>query len=170
MAVASPGPHVNHLHCTLLQTDNHAITSSLNFYRPDAVPDAQSTLSKRLEGKNHRPHHNRFMALFPGPPTLASARRELLDFVVQGKIHNDHPAGCHSIHTYQCPPPPSPHFYRPDALPVNSVKALNARKECKKRRKNKNERIINCAATADLLFVRVLLNISCITKLDGCIV
>jgi len=28
--------------CTLLQTDNHASTSSLNFYRPDALPDAQS--------------------------------------------------------------------------------------------------------------------------------
>jgi len=29
--------------CTMLQTDNHASTSSLNFYRPDALPDAQST-------------------------------------------------------------------------------------------------------------------------------
>jgi len=28
---------------TLLQTDNHTSTSSLNFYRPDAVPDAQPT-------------------------------------------------------------------------------------------------------------------------------
>jgi len=27
--------------CTLLQTDNHTNTSSLNFYRPDALPDAQ---------------------------------------------------------------------------------------------------------------------------------
>ena len=57
------------------------------------------------------PHHNRFTALFPGPPGWAGARRELLDFVVQGKInrgrHTDHPAGCHSIWTKQCPPPPS---------------------------------------------------------------
>jgi len=30
--------------CTLLQTDNHTNTSSLNFYRPDALPDAQSTM------------------------------------------------------------------------------------------------------------------------------
>ena len=29
-----------------LQTDNHANTSSLNFYRPDALPDAQPTVSK----------------------------------------------------------------------------------------------------------------------------
>ena len=32
--------------CTLLQTDNHANTSSLNFYRPDALPAAQPTVSK----------------------------------------------------------------------------------------------------------------------------
>ena len=32
--------------CTLLQTDNHTNTSSLNFYRLDALPDAQPTVSK----------------------------------------------------------------------------------------------------------------------------
>ena len=57
-------------------------------------------------------HHNCFMALFPGPPGWAGAKRELLDFMVQGKInrgrHTDHPAGRHSIWTNQCPPPPSP--------------------------------------------------------------
>jgi len=67
-------------------------------------------------------HHNRFTALFPRPPGWAGARRELLDFMVQGEInrgrHTDHPAGCHSIRTNQCPPPPSPiFFYGPDALP-----------------------------------------------------
>jgi len=69
-------------------------------------------------------HHNRFMALFPGPPEWAGARRELPDFMVQGKInrgrHTDHAAGRHSIRTNQCPPPPSSIFYRPDAfLPPN---------------------------------------------------
>ena len=68
------------------------------------------------------PHHNRFMALSPGPPGWAGGRRELLDFMVQGKInrgrHTDHPAGCHFIRTNQCPPPPSPIFHRPDALPA----------------------------------------------------
>jgi len=69
------------------------------------------------------PHHNRFMALILGPSESAGARRELLDFKVQGKInrgrHTDHPAGRHSIRTNQCPPPPSPHiFYGPDALPA----------------------------------------------------
>jgi len=32
--------------CTSLHTDNHTNTSSLNFYRPDALPDAQLTVSK----------------------------------------------------------------------------------------------------------------------------
>ena len=32
--------------CTLLQTDNHANTSSLDFYRPDVLPDAQPAVSK----------------------------------------------------------------------------------------------------------------------------
>ena len=50
-------------------------------------------------------HHNCFTALFRGPPGWAGAKRELLDFMVQGKInrgiHTDH-----SIRTNQCPPPP----------------------------------------------------------------
>ena len=41
-AAASAGPYAN----KLLQTDNHTNTSSLNFYRPDALPDAQPTVSK----------------------------------------------------------------------------------------------------------------------------
>jgi len=57
-----------------------------------------------------------FYGLFPRQPGWAGARRELLDFVVQGKVnrgrHTDHPAGRHSIWTNQCPPPPStPHPY-----------------------------------------------------------
>jgi len=33
--------------CTSLQTDNHTSTSSLNFYRPETLPDAQpKTVSK----------------------------------------------------------------------------------------------------------------------------
>ena len=63
----------------------------------------------------HHHHHNRFTTLFPGPPGWAGARRELLDFMVQGKInrgrHNDHLAGRHSIRTNQCPRPPSPIFF-----------------------------------------------------------
>jgi len=36
----------NNLHLKLLQTDNHINTSLLNFYRPDALSDAQPTVSK----------------------------------------------------------------------------------------------------------------------------
>jgi len=32
--------------CTSLQTDNHASTPPLCFYRPDAIPAAQPTASK----------------------------------------------------------------------------------------------------------------------------
>jgi len=46
-------------------------------------------------------HHNRFTAVFLGLSGWAGARRELLDFMVQGKInrgrHTDHLAGRHSI-------------------------------------------------------------------------
>jgi len=71
-------------------------------------------------------HHNRFTALFPGPPGWAGARREPLVFMVQGNInrgrHTDHPAGRKvSIRTKQCPPPPSPLFFtgRMPFLPPN---------------------------------------------------
>ena len=43
---------------TLLQTDNHN-TTSLNFYRPDSLPDAQPTLSKHWRPYyicNNKPH------------------------------------------------------------------------------------------------------------------
>jgi len=70
---------------------------------------------------------------FPGPSGWAGARRELLDFMVQGKIkrgrHTDHPAGRHSVRTNQCPTPPSPISLQarcPSCCPTNSVKALKA--------------------------------------------
>jgi len=46
-AVASAGPYANM--CTLLLADNHMVhtnTPSLNFYRPDGLPDAQPTVLK----------------------------------------------------------------------------------------------------------------------------
>ena len=42
--------------CTLLQTDNHANTSSLIFYRPDALPGAQPCQS--TEGRNNNNNNN----------------------------------------------------------------------------------------------------------------
>jgi len=77
--------------------------------------------------------HIRFTALFPGPPRWAGARRELLDFMVQGKINRgrctDHPAGHHSTRTNQCHLH-HPINYRPDALPAapptEALKATSA--------------------------------------------
>jgi len=46
--------------CTSLQTDNHTNTLSVNFYRPDALPDAQPTASKhwlRLAQSMHEKSH-----------------------------------------------------------------------------------------------------------------
>jgi len=39
---------LNHMQtiCTSLQTDNHASTPPLVFYRPDALPDTQPAVSK----------------------------------------------------------------------------------------------------------------------------
>jgi len=40
--------HLDHIQiiCTLLQTDNYASTSTVSFYRLDALPAAQPTSSK----------------------------------------------------------------------------------------------------------------------------
>jgi len=40
-----------HAACTSLQTDNHASTPPLSFYRPDALPAAQPTASKHWRYK-----------------------------------------------------------------------------------------------------------------------
>jgi len=106
---------------SVLLTDKLSVETAIILLLP-CLP-VGNTLHVRLEAWHHTPHHNRFTALFPGPLGWAGARRELLDFMVQVEInrgrHTDHPAGCHSIRTNQCPPLPSPHsFYRPDALPA----------------------------------------------------
>jgi len=110
--------------CILLQTDNHA-TIKL-YHRLSYL----STLELNVIYKPHH-NHNRFTALFPEPPGWAGARKELLNFMVQGKInrsryYTDNPAGRHSVQTNQCPPPPSPTFLQagcPSCRPTNSVKA-----------------------------------------------
>jgi len=48
--------------CTSRQTDNHAITSPLSFYRPDALPAAQPTASK------HWRHSRRIASLRVSKP------------------------------------------------------------------------------------------------------
>jgi len=42
---------------------------------------------RKFSIKSSPPHHNRFTAIFQGPPGWAGARRKLLlDFMVQGRI------------------------------------------------------------------------------------
>jgi len=42
--------------CTSLQTDNHASTPPLIFYRPDALPAAQPTASKHQKQLHYKIH------------------------------------------------------------------------------------------------------------------
>ena len=90
------------LNVAILQTGGSAIADGLH----DAL--------RKLKFSQLLHNHNRFTALFPGPPGRAGAKRELVDFMVQGRInrgrHTDRPVGCHSIQTNRCPPPPSPIF------------------------------------------------------------
>ena len=94
----------------------------------------------------HYHRHSHFMALFPGPSGRAGARRELLDFVVQGKInkgrHTDHPARRHSIRTNQCPPPPSPTFIWKISVTMEMVTVVYNR--CDNYRQNYCEVCVNC--------------------------
>ena len=90
-------------------------------------------IARKLHAHHHLHNHNCFTAVFLGPTVCAGARRELLDFMVQGKINRSryigHLAGRHSIWTNQCPPPLFPHFLQarcPSCRPTNSVKALKA--------------------------------------------
>ena len=79
------------------------------------LPDNRSILTARGTCcYSSTTRHNRFTALFPGPPRWAGARGELLDFMVQEKInrgiHTDRLAWRHSIRTNQYPPPSSMFF------------------------------------------------------------
>jgi len=54
--------------CTSLQTDNHTNTSSVNFSRPDALPDAQPTLSKHCDPHTHHRTNVKVRAVLGCPP------------------------------------------------------------------------------------------------------
>jgi len=92
---------------TWLTTDCFTVTSCTKTKKSSTIH------FQCFDTTNH--HHNRFTAPFLGPSGRDSARRELQDFMVQGKTnrgrHTNHPYGRHSIRTNQCPPPPSPHIF-----------------------------------------------------------
>jgi len=50
--------------CTSLKTDDHASTSSLNFYRPDAFSDAQPTVSKHWRQNVTNTSLNKMYSIF----------------------------------------------------------------------------------------------------------
>ena len=61
--------------------------------------------------------HKRFTALSGTTRVSRCQKRTSGLYGARGR-HTGHPAGRHSIRTMQCPPPPSPMIYRPDALPA----------------------------------------------------
>ena len=64
------------------------------------VPQNWSVAPLLIFGSHNHHHHNRFTALFPGPFGWAGARRELLDFMVPGKINKGthRPSGWTPLH------------------------------------------------------------------------
>ena len=80
---------------------------------------------------HHNHHHNRFTAPFPGPPGSASARTELLDFLVQGEINR----GRHDTPTIRLGTTPSgltsAHLHHPPILFTGRMPFLPPNKQCK---------------------------------------
>ena len=78
--------------------------------------------------------HTTILRPFSGTTRVSRCLKRTSGLWCKGRLTEadpDHPAGRHSIHTNQCPPPPSTYFYRPDALPAAqpTVKALKALKD-----------------------------------------
>jgi len=61
--------------------------------------------------RNHHHNHNRFTALFPGPPGEPVPEENFWTTWCKGRLteaDTNQPAGRHSIRTNQCPPPTIP--------------------------------------------------------------
>jgi len=100
--------------CTSLQTDNYTNTSSVNFYRPNALADAQPT------------HTHPFNGPFSGTTRVGwyQKGKTNLDFTEardsEWQWHQlGHMQVCTSLQTdNHASTPPLTAFHRPDALPV----------------------------------------------------
>ena len=64
--------------CTLLQTENHASTPPLSFYRPDALPVTQSTESKHWRQKSTATHYQIICEIHHVPLTAFAGTWKLL--------------------------------------------------------------------------------------------
>ena len=114
----------------------HTDTSSLNFYRPDALPDAQQCQSIKgkadtlctvahLDYREYTHTHTRLAALCPGLPGWASTRKAKPIWILlkQETLSGNwiRWAICKFAPCFRQITMPAPHrsvFYRPDALPV----------------------------------------------------
>jgi len=69
-------------------------------YKRQPLKQSHGTTYRTCSKLKHTHRHNHFTALFPGPPAWAGARRELLDFMVQGEINrgSHRPAGWAPLH------------------------------------------------------------------------
>jgi len=67
--------------CTSLQTDNHANTPSLSFYRPDALPVAQPTASKHWRQKPKTRHAQKNNASTKSTELVHSAEERVYSMV-----------------------------------------------------------------------------------------
>jgi len=96
MAVSSAGPYASHLHCTSLQTDNHASTSSL-FFTGQMLFLLPNQQRQSTEGK-HKQYMNMTRDRCRERPTVT---RTMLTYVLSTevacvKIH----FGTYSVHLY----------------------------------------------------------------------
>jgi len=87
--------------CTSLQTDNHASTLPLSFYRPDALPAAQPTASKHWRQSTHTHIHIQFVLTLLAlsgsqTPILSPSNLSALHFVWRLQFNDASPKICNS--------------------------------------------------------------------------
>jgi len=121
--------------CTSLQTDNHASTSSLNIYRPDALPDAQPTDQstesiKVIPPPPPQPFYGPFSGITRGEPVPEEnfwtvwCKERLTEADTPTIWLGATPSRLTSAHLHH--PPIFLQVGCPSCRPTNSVKALKA--------------------------------------------
>ena len=86
--------------CTSLQTDNHNNTSSLKFYRPDALPDVQPTVSKQWRHNSNIYDQQKPINLLHGQ---MAAKEHAVNRCISNNITNyKHITMCYNYSTVIC--------------------------------------------------------------------